>query len=185
MNEYTISNMTVEEAKSLLDTEGTFFTYVHLSATNEVLYVGQTNDIERRTTQHKESSPWFADVAHVRHTKHSTRREALALEAELIALLSPANNVSLGYDEDLHLFLDLWNKEGRTAQLIAGAQFARSGWTEITEKYSAFAIAELVNEYLDSRPSWFDWKQATGCIIFDFPRWISSGMPSEKKGLNR
>ena len=63
------------------------------------LYVGITNDIERRFLEHsgqsREPKKWWwdeADHAHVTITWYSTRRQALAVEARLIRQLRPPGN---------------------------------------------------------------------------------------------
>ena len=66
-----------------------YFVYI-LRTSSNTLYVGQTNNLEKRIKEHKEKSPksakyirYFDSFELVYHEKHSTRSEAMKKEASL------------------------------------------------------------------------------------------------------
>lgn len=59
-----------------------------------LLYVGITYDTEQRFASHKNSSPWWKDVAGQSIEWYDTRTLALAAESEAIKAEHPRHNVS-------------------------------------------------------------------------------------------
>jgi putative endonuclease len=66
-----------------------FFVYI-LRTSSDTLYVGQTNDLEKRVKEHKEKSSrsskyvsYFSSVELVYYEKYSTRGEAIQREIQL------------------------------------------------------------------------------------------------------
>ncbi len=60
-----------------------------------LLYVGITSTGTKRFAQHRDSQPWFDDVAQAEFEHYDTRREALAREAFLIWSSRPIHNKAL------------------------------------------------------------------------------------------
>lgn len=66
-----------------------FFVYI-LRTSSNTLYIGQTNDLEKRIKEHKEKSSrsskyvrYFSSVELVYHEKYKTRGEAIQREIQL------------------------------------------------------------------------------------------------------
>ena len=66
-----------------------FFVYI-LRTSSDTLYIGQTNDLEKRIKEHKEKSSrsskyvrYFSSVELVYHEIHKTRGEAIQREIQL------------------------------------------------------------------------------------------------------
>ncbi len=67
----------------------TFFVYI-LRTSSNTLYIGQTNNLEKRIKEHKNKSSksakyirYFPSFELVYHEKHSTRSEAIRREIQL------------------------------------------------------------------------------------------------------
>lgn len=60
---------------------------------NEVLYVGQTNDIRRRLREHRRLASWWQYVAEVVYVLADTRAAALRHERWCIGVAAPIFNV--------------------------------------------------------------------------------------------
>lgn len=58
-----------------------------------LLYIGVTDDPERRFKQHRDTKPWWPQVAKKTIEWHPTRRRALAAEATAIKDETPAHNI--------------------------------------------------------------------------------------------
>jgi excinuclease UvrABC nuclease subunit len=67
--------------------------YLHKDADGGVLYVGCTNDLRRRTRDHRRISPWRGQIAAVEVDSHREDGDALRREMELIRLHEPPHNV--------------------------------------------------------------------------------------------
>ena len=59
----------------------------------DLLYIGSTNNMERRREQHKANSPWYRYVAHGECIYLDTIEECRELEIQLIINLRPIYNV--------------------------------------------------------------------------------------------
>jgi predicted GIY-YIG superfamily endonuclease len=59
-----------------------------------LLYVGITYDTEQRFASHRNSSPWWKDVASESNEWHETRSLALAAESAAIKAERPRHNIS-------------------------------------------------------------------------------------------
>ena len=69
----------------------TTYVYTHRDADDRVLYVGMTQDLSARKSQHK-TSPWFNQAKFIAINKFSTREEASEHEKKLIELYDPEFN---------------------------------------------------------------------------------------------
>ncbi|MFI8206844.1 MULTISPECIES: GIY-YIG nuclease family protein [unclassified Streptomyces] len=68
--------------------------YRFFDADGALLYVGITYDTEQRFASHRNSSPWWRDVASESIEWHDTRTLALAAESKAIKAERPRHNVS-------------------------------------------------------------------------------------------
>jgi len=66
-----------------------YYVYI-LRTSSNTLYIGQTNNLEKRIKEHKSKSPksakyirYFSSFELVYHEKHKTRSEAMQREAQL------------------------------------------------------------------------------------------------------
>lgn len=66
--------------------------YRHFNADGVLLYVGVTDDLSRRTIEHKSGSHWFDDVVHTTTEYLSSRDHALACEGVAIRFEKPLHN---------------------------------------------------------------------------------------------
>lgn len=62
-------------------------------AQGELLYVGITNDLERRLKQHSERQPWWHQVDNITYETFGSREAAVAAEARAIWYQAPVYNV--------------------------------------------------------------------------------------------
>lgn len=67
--------------------------YAHIGQDGSVLYVGRTIHLDRRTKEHHQRSPWWADVVEVRslHT-NLTHEQSVELERRAIEAHDPPHN---------------------------------------------------------------------------------------------
>ncbi|MFM9652794.1 GIY-YIG nuclease family protein [Streptomyces galilaeus] len=63
------------------------------AADETVLYIGVTDDPDRRFKQHRDSKPWWPQVARKTVEWHPSRSRALAVEAAAIAAETPTYNI--------------------------------------------------------------------------------------------
>jgi predicted GIY-YIG superfamily endonuclease len=68
--------------------------YRLFDADGALLYVGITYDTEQRFASHRNSSPWWKDVASESIEWHGSRRLALAAESAAIKAERPRHNIS-------------------------------------------------------------------------------------------
>jgi hypothetical protein len=68
-----------------------------LWGTTEALYVGATENIGARLTNHSNSKAWWPDVLSISVLNHASMEAARRSEARLIADLSPIHNVIRSY----------------------------------------------------------------------------------------
>ena len=68
--------------------------YRHYDQYGNLLYVGISKSIIKRTLQHEASSEWFEKVVAITVTRHRTIREAESAEAMAIAIEKPIHNIS-------------------------------------------------------------------------------------------
>lgn len=78
--------------------ETTFAVYAYYDALGQVLYIGQTCDLDSRHKAHRgdrRSARWFAQAEHrAILSEHTTREAALRAEAVAIATLEPLFNIN-------------------------------------------------------------------------------------------
>lgn len=70
------------------------YLYRHFDVSGEILYVGITDDIERRTESHTRESCWFFMVERVEYEQYNNRKYALKEESRLIKEIRPPMNVT-------------------------------------------------------------------------------------------
>ena len=80
-----------------------------------LLYVGSTDNVERRTEQHREFAPWWTDGCRIEATPYSTVEDARAAERDAITHEHPR-----------------WNVHGRNPQHPDGPALTRY---DIAERY--------------------------------------------------
>jgi len=66
--------------------------YYFFDVQGNLLYVGITNDVQRRWAQHAEDKPWWHLVARKESVRYSTRQEAERVEAHQIRTHRPMFN---------------------------------------------------------------------------------------------
>lgn len=66
--------------------------YRHFDAAGVLLYVGISDDHERRLDQHRRRKPWFGEIARIDVEYHPTREAALEAEAVAIKAEKPLHN---------------------------------------------------------------------------------------------
>lgn len=105
--------------------------YIARSWTDQVLYVGVTDDICQRMARHRSESGWWPDAREVTWELWPTRTRALRREAELIGELVPAWNVVMNGGSRRPAFsIDAWARLGeavarcRTAARMTQKQLA-------------------------------------------------------------
>lgn len=67
--------------------------YLHLGDGDEVLYVGCTLDLPRRTRDHRRLAPWFGQVVRVVEAAFLPTPAAMRLEEDLIRFYRPQFNI--------------------------------------------------------------------------------------------
>lgn len=68
--------------------------YAYYDAEGQLLYVGQTRDLQAREWGHRRSSMWHAQAVERKvMSRHSTRREAIAAETRAIREFLPLYNL--------------------------------------------------------------------------------------------
>lgn len=70
-----------------------YFLYRFYDEDDTLLYIGITNDPERRLYQHTAQKPWADDIARTEYAVFANKTEAAAAEAALIKELSPLHNI--------------------------------------------------------------------------------------------
>lgn len=73
----------------------TSWVYALLSADNRWLYIGVTNDPQRRVNEHRKSKPWWPEVDRVGLMQLPDRLSACAMEAYAIEVFRPLHNVAI------------------------------------------------------------------------------------------
>jgi hypothetical protein len=71
---------------------GVPYVYFLVLATGEVGYIGVSRDVERRLKQHRRTKSWWTDVQYVYAEPRPSLDEALAMEADCIAVTNPCHN---------------------------------------------------------------------------------------------
>jgi hypothetical protein len=66
--------------------------YRHFAASGQLLYVGVSENVERRNAEHARSSPWWKDVVQSEVEYFGTTIEALAAESRAVAAEAPLHN---------------------------------------------------------------------------------------------
>lgn len=69
------------------------YKYKHKDVSGKILYVGITNDLAHRMSEHKRYSRWFDAIDSVEYEEFDDRAEAEAAEKEEIKRLMPPMNV--------------------------------------------------------------------------------------------
>lgn len=70
--------------------------YRHFDKDQTLLYVGLTNDVFRRLSEHKLGTRWFEQITHVSVEHFDTREEAQQAETKAIETEAPLHNLKLG-----------------------------------------------------------------------------------------
>jgi len=78
-------------------TTGEVTVYSITDAAGRTLYIGQTNDVARRLTEHEKNSVWWPDAAGLYESAGHTRAEAVDLERHLIKMCHPLFNIHHGH----------------------------------------------------------------------------------------
>lgn len=81
---YLLPGETVKEVEGFL--------YRHFSESGELLYIGATKAIDRRTSQHKYVSQWFNEIKDITVERYDTVSEAFKAEKQAIAKEKPKYN---------------------------------------------------------------------------------------------
>ena len=91
----TVSRMLAMLNSGELAAYGTepYFLYRFYDEDDTLLYIGITNDPERRLYQHTAQKPWADDIARTEYAVFANKTEATAAEAALIKQLSPLHNI--------------------------------------------------------------------------------------------
>ena len=98
------------------------FVYRVYDPERRLLYVGVTDDVERRLGQHRrEGAPWMPEFYALRMESFATRTEAEAAETESIAIERPLWNVSGSADPTARDMLKA-RRQARAAELQAVPQ---------------------------------------------------------------
>lgn len=138
--------------------------YRFYNSRHQLLYIGITNNITRRLTQHDADKPWFHQAATIKVEHYPTRKEALAHEAAAIVAEKPLYNIH--------------HNQGRTAQAPAGRwefQNLRSGFSRQVDLwlYPELECSAILGEYIDLAPQ----QQFDTYVDFlrrKYPKWIDS-----------
>lgn len=70
------------------------FLYELVDGAGRLLYVGITDNLNKRVVQHRNRQPWGGEIQTIRAHIHDTRIDARAAERELIASAMPLHNVN-------------------------------------------------------------------------------------------
>ena len=73
----------------------THVVYRHFDSQHRLLYVGMTNDIDRRNGQHRFTAPWWNEVRSTTWTDRMTFSQARRAEQEALTGESPLNNTHM------------------------------------------------------------------------------------------
>lgn len=73
--------------------DGSAWIYLHLDASNDVLYVGKTTVPESRTRTHEASSPWWDQIVDMVWFGPIPQFDAVSVEKELIRAIDAPHNV--------------------------------------------------------------------------------------------
>lgn len=74
--------------------------YRHFDQNDELLYIGVTSNLFRRTAEHERSSPWFRDIARIDLRHFDSREDAIEAEDRAISNEKPKHN------QTVNAFLD-------------------------------------------------------------------------------
>lgn len=132
-----------------------------------LLYIGITGDPGRRFEEHRGDKSWWGDVAVIKFEHHSTRMEALSLEAAAILAEDPPYNrhfsatakAARGSSRSQELLQDGRRAVGAAAELgVSQAQYVQrrySGWS--IERAATTPLRPAV--YADIKPgdAWGEW----------------------------
>ena len=69
------------------------FLYRHFGANGELLYIGVTNNVQRRVKDHIKKSDWFCVVRNITMELFESREDALDAEKEAIIKENPKYNI--------------------------------------------------------------------------------------------
>lgn len=106
------------------------FVYRVFDATDRLLYVGCSVDVEQRMANHEGASPWFVFHARVETVSYPTRAEAEHAEANAIASEHPRWNIS-GRSLD---HPDGFARSFKTAPWLAAEHDMGTRWRKIREE---------------------------------------------------
>ena len=84
----------------------TEYLYRHYNSAGALLYVGVSNDVDRRLVQHRRDSRWASDIDKVAVETFPTREDALTAERLAIETEKPLHNTTYSFPmadyHDLH-----------------------------------------------------------------------------------
>lgn len=117
--------------------------YRFYSRGGTLLYVGITNNITRRVTQHDADKPWFEQAARIEVEHFDTRRQAQAREAAAIEVENPLYNIHHNRGREVA------DVEGRWEFANHGSGFTRQVdlWL-----YPELECSSILGEYIDLTP---------------------------------
>ena len=69
------------------------FLYRHFGVNLELLYIGVTNNVQRRVKDHSKNSDWFPTVRNITMEVFESREEVLDAEKEAIKKEKPKHNI--------------------------------------------------------------------------------------------
>lgn len=72
----------------------TTYVYEAFDAFGNLLYVGITNDLKRRLSEHRRSAKWWSQQTEIKHTVHASRDDAKEHETQLIEFACPVFNIA-------------------------------------------------------------------------------------------
>lgn len=93
-------------------------------ADKTLLYIGVSDDPERRFKQHRDTKPWWPQVAQKTIEWHPSRDRALAEEATAIKAETPVHNIEHNPAALQNPASGHWPPAGLAADLVAGIEHA-------------------------------------------------------------
>lgn len=122
--------------------------YRFFDASGQLLYVGVSNNITRRWTQHQAIQPWWFDVVTASVEHYETRGEALEAELTAIRQESPIHNIA-GVLRERESVDDRYESMREAALRVTcpdcgafSGYWCHAGWTD--------SLDEEVNRLLDA-----------------------------------
>lgn len=143
--------------------------YRHFDAAGQLLYVGVTNDIARRTGQHRANSAWFAKSAKLTVEWLDDRAAALMAERRAIIQEKPAHNAhcTLEKSSGAAEFIDSIGKQQLADCLgVTFAAVRNAHWRDRIPASWALVVALLCDKHgLYCPMHAFNWKGRKGADL--------------------